>query len=321
MAWSFRKRIKIAPGVNIHLSKSGVSTSVGPKGAKVNVGPKGTSVYTSIPGTGLYYRGKVSEGTSPSSSKSNKTAGNNTGRKIASFETNDASSDAKRMADSMYHHMETKESINDARQNTKHNKSTSFLSDWTYPRGNGSVFYGCLGSWPRFLIWVGILLLLFFIYDGIKNASLEWWQFTLYSSLVIGALLFLWRINGGTLSFSKERSRFYLITCISFAVVLWLTIVKRAYSALLIGGLVTLSIILVVIILSNQSIRDRLFSRSQQIEDESINESIPESIIETKPTKTLHANSRKSRLSPEMNEIVKSVVEEPSSIDDKLDSK
>ena len=46
MAWSFRKRIKIAPGVNLNLSKSGVSTSVGPKGAKINVGPKGEPVST-----------------------------------------------------------------------------------------------------------------------------------------------------------------------------------------------------------------------------------------------------------------------------------
>lgn len=317
MAWSFRKKIKIAPGVSINLSKSGVSTSVGPKGAKVNVGPKGTSVYTSIPGTGIYYRGKVSEGTGPSSSKSNRQTSNKTGQKKASFETSGAYSDANRMTDSMYYHLQTKKSKNDARQYTKHRKPTSFLSDWTYPRGNGSVFYGCLGSWPRFLIWLGILLLLFFVYDGIKNASLDWWQFTLYSSLVVGALLLLWRINGGSLNYSKERGRFYLITGISFAVILYLTIVKRAYSALLVGGLVTLSIILVVIILSNQLIRDRLFSRSQQIEDESIKETI----TETKPTMTFTTNSKQSRLSPEMKEIVKSVVEESSSVDDKLESK
>lgn len=60
MAWSYRKRIKIAPGVNINLSKSGISTSVGPKGAKINVGPKGTSLYTGIPGTGIYNRTKLS---------------------------------------------------------------------------------------------------------------------------------------------------------------------------------------------------------------------------------------------------------------------
>ena len=60
MAWSYRKRIKIAPGVHINVSKSGVSTSVGTKGASVTMGPKGTYVNTGIPGTGLYSRNKIS---------------------------------------------------------------------------------------------------------------------------------------------------------------------------------------------------------------------------------------------------------------------
>ena len=62
MAWSFRKRIKIAPGVSINLSKSGVSTSIGPKGAKVTIGPKGTYLHTGIPGTGIYNRQKIGPG-------------------------------------------------------------------------------------------------------------------------------------------------------------------------------------------------------------------------------------------------------------------
>lgn len=68
MAWSFRKKIKIAPGVHINLSKSGVSTSLGPKGAKINIGPKGTFLTTGIPGTGIYNRQKIGNGktTSPS---------------------------------------------------------------------------------------------------------------------------------------------------------------------------------------------------------------------------------------------------------------
>ena len=72
MAWSFRKRVRIAPGVHINLSKSGVSTSFGPKGAKITVGPKGTYLHTSIPGTGFYNRQKISstrERKSPSVSK------------------------------------------------------------------------------------------------------------------------------------------------------------------------------------------------------------------------------------------------------------
>lgn len=59
MAWSFRKRIKIAPWAHINLSRSGISTSVGPKGAKVTVGPKGAHLHTSIPGTGIYKRKKI----------------------------------------------------------------------------------------------------------------------------------------------------------------------------------------------------------------------------------------------------------------------
>lgn len=65
MAWTFRKKIKIAPGVHINLSKSGVSTSIGPRGAKVTIGPKGTYLHTGIPGTGIYNRRKL--GTTPQS--------------------------------------------------------------------------------------------------------------------------------------------------------------------------------------------------------------------------------------------------------------
>lgn len=67
MAWSYRKRIKIAPGIHINLSKNGVSTSIGPKGASVTMGPKGTYVNTSIPGTGIYSRKKISGNSSNSS--------------------------------------------------------------------------------------------------------------------------------------------------------------------------------------------------------------------------------------------------------------
>ena len=56
MAWNYRKRIKIAPGIYLNLSKGGVSTSIGPKGAKISIGKNGTYLNTSIPGTGLYSR-------------------------------------------------------------------------------------------------------------------------------------------------------------------------------------------------------------------------------------------------------------------------
>ena len=59
MGWRFRKSVKIAPGIRLNFSKSGISTSVGVKGARITFGPDGTYVNTGIPGTGLYNREKV----------------------------------------------------------------------------------------------------------------------------------------------------------------------------------------------------------------------------------------------------------------------
>ena len=59
MAWNYRKRVKVFPGVHLNFSKSGVSASIGPKGTKVSIGKKGTYLNTSIPGTGLYSRQKI----------------------------------------------------------------------------------------------------------------------------------------------------------------------------------------------------------------------------------------------------------------------
>ena len=60
MAWSYRKRVRIAPGVHLNLSRRGVSTTIGVRGASVNFGKKGTYVNTGIPGTGFYNRQKIS---------------------------------------------------------------------------------------------------------------------------------------------------------------------------------------------------------------------------------------------------------------------
>lgn len=60
MAWSYRRRIKIIPGVQLNLSKGGISTSVGVKGASMTFGKSGTFVNTSIPGLGIYNRQKLS---------------------------------------------------------------------------------------------------------------------------------------------------------------------------------------------------------------------------------------------------------------------
>lgn len=70
MAWNYRKRIKVFPGVHINISKGGVSTSIGPKGAKVSIGKKGTYLNTSIPGTGLYSRRKITSSSDTSNRES-----------------------------------------------------------------------------------------------------------------------------------------------------------------------------------------------------------------------------------------------------------
>lgn len=59
MAWRFQKRVKIAPGVRVNLSKSGASVTTGVKGLSVNTGKNGTHLNTGIPGTGLSKRTKL----------------------------------------------------------------------------------------------------------------------------------------------------------------------------------------------------------------------------------------------------------------------
>jgi hypothetical protein len=56
MGLRFRRRVKIAPGVSLNISKSGVGISAGPRGAKIGVGPRGVHRSVGIPGTGLSYR-------------------------------------------------------------------------------------------------------------------------------------------------------------------------------------------------------------------------------------------------------------------------
>nr|DAM65204.1 MAG TPA: Protein of unknown function (DUF4236) [Caudoviricetes sp.]DAO20293.1 MAG TPA: Protein of unknown function (DUF4236) [Caudoviricetes sp.] len=58
-SFKFRKRIKVAPGVTINLSRSGVSTTLGPKGFSLNVGKNGAHLNAGIPGTGIYNRYKI----------------------------------------------------------------------------------------------------------------------------------------------------------------------------------------------------------------------------------------------------------------------
>ncbi|WP_124304726.1 DUF4236 domain-containing protein [Pseudomonas chlororaphis] len=66
MAFRIRKSFKVAPGIRLNVSKSGLSTSIGGKGTTVNLSKRGTKITSSIPGTGistskLYGSGKASK--------------------------------------------------------------------------------------------------------------------------------------------------------------------------------------------------------------------------------------------------------------------
>lgn len=59
MGFRFWRRVKIAPGVTINLSKGAASVSFGPQGAKFTVGTRGARATAGVPGTGLFYTQKL----------------------------------------------------------------------------------------------------------------------------------------------------------------------------------------------------------------------------------------------------------------------
>lgn len=56
MGFRFQRRITLAPGLRLNLSRRGLGLSVGPRGAALSVGPSGVHGHAGIPGTGLAYR-------------------------------------------------------------------------------------------------------------------------------------------------------------------------------------------------------------------------------------------------------------------------
>ena len=59
MAWIFRKRKKLLPGVHLNYGSSGLSLNVGVPGASVTLGKDGVYANTGLPGTGIRNRQKV----------------------------------------------------------------------------------------------------------------------------------------------------------------------------------------------------------------------------------------------------------------------
>lgn len=64
MSFRFYRRVKIAPGLTLNLSKRGVSLSAGVPGAKMTFSSRGIRQTVGIPGTGLFYtkQGTLSSG-------------------------------------------------------------------------------------------------------------------------------------------------------------------------------------------------------------------------------------------------------------------
>jgi hypothetical protein len=65
VGFKLRKTFKIAPGVKLNLSKSGLSTSIGGRGHTVNVGKKGVKATVGIPGSGLSYSKSINAPKTP----------------------------------------------------------------------------------------------------------------------------------------------------------------------------------------------------------------------------------------------------------------
>lgn len=58
----FRRSVRLAPGVRLNFSGSGISATVGGRGHSVNFGRRGTYLNAGIPGTGLYMRERIGGG-------------------------------------------------------------------------------------------------------------------------------------------------------------------------------------------------------------------------------------------------------------------
>ena len=55
MGFRFYRRIRVAPGFRVNLSKSGLSVSAGGRGHWLTFGPGGNRATVGLPGTGLSY--------------------------------------------------------------------------------------------------------------------------------------------------------------------------------------------------------------------------------------------------------------------------
>ena len=59
MSFRFRRRVTLAPGLRLNISKGGVSLTAGPRGASVTAGKQGIYRNLGLPGTGLSHRTRI----------------------------------------------------------------------------------------------------------------------------------------------------------------------------------------------------------------------------------------------------------------------
>ncbi len=59
MGFRFRRRLRIAKGLYLNVSKTGTSVSIGRRGATLNLSEHGTRTTVGLPGSGLSYRSRT----------------------------------------------------------------------------------------------------------------------------------------------------------------------------------------------------------------------------------------------------------------------
>jgi hypothetical protein len=62
MGLRFRRSVRLAPGIRLNFSGSGISTTIGGRGHSVNIGRRGTYLNAGIPGTGISMRERIGGG-------------------------------------------------------------------------------------------------------------------------------------------------------------------------------------------------------------------------------------------------------------------
>jgi hypothetical protein len=60
MGLRFYRRLHVAPGVGVNLSRSGPSLTLGVRGAHVTLGRRGVTRTVGLPGTGVFYTSRSS---------------------------------------------------------------------------------------------------------------------------------------------------------------------------------------------------------------------------------------------------------------------